>query len=76
MIKEDKLIAKLSQFKTHPEFQEALQLISKSKLKSGKEKYVMLEKAKHLLYPYSGTETVLHIINDLNELMFRWISSF
>jgi hypothetical protein len=65
---EDKIIRNLSVYKQHLDIVEAMQCISKAKLKKGSERCVLLEKAKSKLYPFSGDQTILQSINDIDKL--------
>ena len=65
---EDIILKQLSIY-THPDIVEARQCISKSKLKTGKERYMLLEKAKFILYTFSGDSKILMQINSINKLL-------
>ena len=65
---EDKIIQKLVKFK-HPDLVEALQCVSKSKLKTGKERFVLLTQAKEKLYPLSGDQSILQIIAEIDKII-------
>lgn len=64
----DDIINALMTFK-HYEFNEAAQLLNKSKLKTGRERYILIEKAKHKIYPFSGSPDILLLINKIDKIL-------
>jgi len=69
MQKEDKIVSSLKPFDQHPDIWLATQYISKSKLKTAKDRYMLLEKAKNMILPFSGDSTILHAVNELTSLL-------
>jgi hypothetical protein len=67
-MEEDKIIRNLSVYNQHIDIIEAMQCVSKAKLKKGSERCVLLEKAKNKLFPFSGDQIILQSIVDIDRI--------